>query len=136
MKPSRLVTSGGVRRHTVRGIRKITKAALLGGAAAAAIAAAVGVAAPANARDFVTTEVNWGGQNCIWIWDAYGSKTARRGGHAIYDNIAYSGGLVGLDPEMSGADWISCTSWVNGVKVHSDATSRGSGHEVTCLFTL
>ena len=42
MKPSRLVTSGGgVRRHTVRGMRKITKAALVGGGAAAAIAAAL-----------------------------------------------------------------------------------------------
>ena len=49
MKPSRLVTSGGVRRHTARGMRKITKAALVGGAAAAAIAATVGVAAPAQA---------------------------------------------------------------------------------------
>ncbi len=38
MKPSRLVTSGGVRRHTVRGMRRITKAALVGGAAAATIA--------------------------------------------------------------------------------------------------
>ena len=49
MKPSRLVTSGGVRHHTGRGMKKITKAALLGGAAAAAIAATVGVAAPAQA---------------------------------------------------------------------------------------
>ena len=49
MKPSRLVSSGGVRRHTVRGMRKITKAALLVGAVAAAIAATVGVAAPAQA---------------------------------------------------------------------------------------
>ena len=47
MKPSRLVTSGGVRHHTGRGMKKITKAALMGGAAAAAIAATVGVAAPA-----------------------------------------------------------------------------------------
>jgi hypothetical protein len=31
MKPSRLVTSGGVRRHTLRGLRKITKTALAGG---------------------------------------------------------------------------------------------------------
>jgi hypothetical protein len=52
MKPSRLVTSGGVRRHTVRGMKKITKAALVGSAAAAAIAASVGVAAPAQASVF------------------------------------------------------------------------------------
>ena len=51
MKPSRLVTSGGVRRHTARGMKKITKAALVGGAAAAAIAATVGVAAPAKASE-------------------------------------------------------------------------------------
>ena len=49
MKPSRLVTSGGVRRHTVRGMKKITKAALLGGLATAAIAATVGMASPAQA---------------------------------------------------------------------------------------
>ena len=49
MKPSRLLTSGGVRRSTVRGMSKITEAALMGGAAAAAIAATVGVAAPAQA---------------------------------------------------------------------------------------
>ena len=49
MKPSRLVTSGGVRRPTARGMKKITKAALLGGAAAAAIATTVGMASPAQA---------------------------------------------------------------------------------------
>ena len=49
MKPSRLVTSGGVRRPTGRGMKKITKAALMGGAAAAAIAATIGIAAPAQA---------------------------------------------------------------------------------------
>ena len=51
MKPSPLLTSGGVRRHTARGMKKITKAALVGGAAAAAIAATMGVAAPANASE-------------------------------------------------------------------------------------
>jgi hypothetical protein len=38
MTPSSLVTSGGVRRHTARGMKKITKAALAGGAAAVALA--------------------------------------------------------------------------------------------------
>ena len=51
MKPSRPVTFGGVRRRTFRGMRKITKAALLGGAAAAAIAATVGMASPASASE-------------------------------------------------------------------------------------
>ena len=52
MKPSRLVTSGGVRHHTGRGMKKITKAALVGGAAAAAIAATVGLASPAQADSY------------------------------------------------------------------------------------
>ena len=68
MKPSRLVTSGGVRRPTVRGMRKITKAALVGGAAAAAIAATVGMASPAQADAqsyFNTLEHNF---NWV-IWD-------------------------------------------------------------------
>ena len=49
MKPSRLVTSGGAPHPTGRGRKKISKAALLSGAAAAAIAGTVGVAAPAQA---------------------------------------------------------------------------------------
>ena len=49
MKPSRLATSGGARRHTARGMKKITKAAVMGGAAAAAIAATVGIAPAASA---------------------------------------------------------------------------------------
>jgi len=51
MKPSRLVTSAGLRRHAARGMTKFTKAALLSGAAAAAIAGTLGMASPANASE-------------------------------------------------------------------------------------
>ena len=68
MKPSRLVTSGGVRRPTVRGMRKITKATLAGGAAAV-IAATVGVASPAQAHSghLVEVDVSWSGTSCIYF---------------------------------------------------------------------
>jgi hypothetical protein len=54
-------------------MRKITKAALVGGAAAAAIAAIVGMASPANAYSYahsITTEIEWGGSYCIPTWSA------------------------------------------------------------------
>ena len=51
MKPSRLVTSAGLRRHAAGGMKKFTKAALLSGAAAAAIAGTLGMASPANASE-------------------------------------------------------------------------------------
>jgi len=47
-------------------MKKITKAALVGGAAAAAIAATMGVAAPANAYGYTAYNVvEWGGASCI-----------------------------------------------------------------------
>ena len=59
---------------------------------------------------------------------------AQASGHHVVTNV--TGGDIGLDPEMSGAAWISCAVFVDGYLVHSDATTRGSGHEVTCMTTL
>ena len=101
MKPSRLVTSGGVRHHTGRGMKTITKAALMGGAAAAAIAATVGVAAPANAYSdetyFLDLQVSHG-----WvIWDPAGHVAKARNvcyqlnyanGYQVTSNVYYANG--------------------------------------------
>jgi hypothetical protein len=118
-------------------MKKQLKAALVGGAAAAAIAATVGVAAPAQASSHhVVTEVFWSGQSCIRIWDGLsGSLRTRCGGNAVFEEYRTSGD-IGLDPEMSGADWIGCNIRIDGYIVHSDSTTRGSGHEVTCVYTL
>ena len=59
MKPSRLVTSGGVRRNTVRGMRKITKAALAGGVASAAIAASLAGCAAAHSDSHANCAMKW-----------------------------------------------------------------------------
>jgi hypothetical protein len=43
------------------------------------------------------------------------------------------GEWVGVDPEMSGAETMSCALSVNGVVMVSDFGVRGDGYEVTCL---
>jgi hypothetical protein len=145
MKPSRLVTSGGVRRHTVRGMRKITKAALVGGAAAAAIAATVGMASPANAYSYahsVTTEITWGGSYCIPTWSAglYNRYTTGFdtlcGGSRTFTEIARPGEWYGADPDMGNASWVACTTWVDGHLDMSDYASAGNGHEASCLDVM
>ena len=85
MKPSRLATSGGVRPHTGRGMKKISKAALLSGAAGAAIAATVGAAAPAQADtgQFVYAV------NAIGIYSDDGWSGIANVGWQICSDLAY-----------------------------------------------
>jgi hypothetical protein len=140
MKPSRLVTSGGARRHTARGRKKITKAALVGGAAAAAIAATVGVAAPANARTAeITTVVSWVGGDSVLAVDYPGEGVVleRSYSKTATDHwYAYSGAQIGADPIMRDANFISCQLYVNGRLDYSDYGYAGDGHDVTCVRTL
>ena len=95
MKPSRLVTSGGVRRHTGRGMKKITKAALVGGAAAAAIAATVGIAPTASATPVENT---WYLQSLVnkgWeIWDV---NLLLQQGNQVCNDIDNIPGWTGAD---------------------------------------
>lgn len=110
---------------------------LITGVGLAAAAVGLATAAPAQASGHhVVTNVTWSGANCIWIWDGMsGGQSRQCGGHASFEEYR-TGGDIGLDPEMSGAAWISCAVFVDGYLVHSDATTRGSGHEVTCMTTL
>ena len=147
MKPSRLVTSGGVRRDTARGMRKSTKAALVSGAAAAAIAATVGVAAPANAYpaygapNAVTFYTYWGGTDCISIEGAqlYNQRATSFhtgcGGGWTWNEVAGPGEIFGGDPIMGSASWASCKVYVNGDLVYSDYATAGDGTDVNCLRT-
>ena len=144
MKPSRLVTSGGVRRHTGRGMRKISKAALVGGAAAAAIAATVGVAAPANAHYHnVTSIVTWRGADCIAIEgpsissNGYGLGTASFcGGSSSASYNIPVGGLAGANPIMGHASWITCATYIDGVLKETDYAYAGDGHDANCLWRI
>lgn len=44
-----------------------------------------------------------------------------------------AGQWIGVDPEMSGAETLSCTLAVNGTVILDDYAGRGDGTEVTCL---
>lgn len=44
------------------------------------------------------------------------------------------GEWVGVDPEMSGADVLSCSIAKNGHVIFADSAARGDGTEVTCLY--
>jgi hypothetical protein len=117
----------------------IKKGASLVGLVAAAVVGAAALAPTASAAGgthHVVTTVDWAGTPCIDIWSGlYSTLTTHCGGVAQFEEWRTSGD-IGLDPEMSGADWISCNIWVDGVRWHYDRTYRGSGHEVTCMVTL
>ena len=143
MKPSRLVTSGGVRRHTVRGMRRITKAALVRTAAAlavagAALAATTGIAHADSGAPSVTY-VHWVGADCIAVATAASDPTLATtrsvcGGMWRWsEGNIWPGDLFGADPVMGHAAWIECWISRNGRVVWSDSASAGDGTDVTCL---
>lgn len=49
--------------------------------------------------------------------------------------LAIPGRWVGVDPEMSGADTMSCTLQTGGETILRSTATRGDGTEVTCLAT-
>jgi hypothetical protein len=112
---------------------------LIAGAIGAAAVAAVSLASSASANVYggyyATTEVQWGGSNCIAVNEAYGYSDYLCGyGQSWHrDEIVYSGQDFGLDPVMGGADWISCQVYVDTRLVWSDYGSRGDGTDVNCL---
>jgi hypothetical protein len=147
MRPSHLVTAGGVRRHTVRGMSKTTKAALAGGVTAAAIAATVGIAAPASASygmHRITSVVEWGGADCIAIEGPYASNpyltgTASTCNYTGVSSASYSvpsGALAGANPIMGHASWISCEVYIDGGLYQTDYASAGDGHDANCLWRV
>ena len=106
-------------------MKKISKAALVGGVAAAAIAATVGVAAPANARvATITTVVTWVGGDSWLAVDYPGEGVVMEGSSTkvVTDHwTAYSGDRIGADPIMGDADYIACSLYVNGEPEYSDS---------------
>ena len=137
MKPSRLVTPAACDVTPFVASKKITKAALAGGAAALAVAGAVGVAAPAQAGTaHITTVVTWTGPD-NWLEITYPNGNWIQYGHfAATQDYASSGQLVGVDPIMGNADRITCSLFVNNQLVVSDSANAGDGTDANCLRTL
>ena len=127
-------------------MKKISKAALVGGVAAAAIAATVGVASPAQAaahRHNVTSIVNWGGVDCIAVegpsiasnGHTLGTASICGGSSSANYNIP-AGGFAGANPIMGHAYWISCAIYIDGVLKETDYASAGDGHDANCLWVI
>jgi Protein of unknown function (DUF732) len=117
-EPSPVVTFGGVRRHTARGMRKISKAALMGGAAAAAIAATVGVAAPASSYTADDAFLDTLSANGV-IWTSTDSVIAE--GHQVC--AAFDMGY-GFHPVVDAVRSYSLANW-GPYQAMSDRQSAG-----------
>ena len=53
---------------------------------------------------------------------------------AAWDEYRSSSQLIGVDPIMGNADWISCTITVDGRYSYSDYASRGDGTDSAPLL--
>lgn len=106
--------------------------------------AAVPFAEPADALVIyprITITVVWtGAPECIQAWEPAGGDNAKPIALCSSDqwwSQSYQappvGNWIGVDPEMSGAETLSCTVAVNGNIVMDDFAVRGDGHDATCL---
>lgn len=92
-------------------------------------------------RQLITTTVVWTGDaRCITIWVPVGGDQAVPVNACSNDRMWTSsvlapavGSWVGADPEMSGAETMSCMVSVSGGNAISSFAVRGDGNEVTCL---
>jgi hypothetical protein len=90
----------------------------------------------------ITVNVSWTGTPaCITIFVPAGGDYARPiNACSLTHTWATSymapapGQWVGVDPEMSGADTLSCTLAVNSTVIIAATAGRGDGTEVTCLI--
>lgn len=92
-------------------------------------------------RPLITTTVVWTGKpHCITIFVPVGGDQASPINACSNDRMWTSsymapapGSWIGADPEMSGAETLSCMVTSQGGKSVSDFGVRGDGHEVSCL---
>lgn len=97
---------------------------------------------------FAVTRVEWAGNPCVQVYGASQNNPyligapvwqcdTTPGMHwAEWVESRTTGQVVGVDPEMGGNAWISCTLWVNGrIEAHAEATA-GNGVQVSCLRTV
>lgn len=89
----------------------------------------------------VMTIVKWSGIDCIAARTADGQRylcktVGQPRSEAVVEHGMAVGDLVGLDPAMGKAAWISCELFLNGSPTMSDAAPAGDGSDVTCLTVL
>ena len=89
----------------------------------------------------VMTIVKWSGADCIPARTADGNRdlcntVAQPRSDAIVKHGHSVGDLVGADPAMGRADWVSCELFLNGSPTMHDVALAGDGSDVTCLTVL
>jgi hypothetical protein len=89
----------------------------------------------------VMTIVKWSGTDCITVRTATGQRdlcdsVQRPASEAVVEHGKAVGDLVGVDPVMGHAAWISCELYLNGSPYMGDTALAGDGSDVTCLRVL
>ena len=109
---------------------------------AAAVAAAVSVAPPAQAQQgaFITSIVYWTGPNCIPVRYSEGFSTSvamKCGGYSERTYFAAPGMYIGADPmPFDTTVTLGCSLLINGVPNNTDYAPSGDRHNVDCLRVL
>jgi hypothetical protein len=85
--------------------------------------------------------VKWSGTDCIPARTADENRdlcktVGQPRSEALVEHGHAVGDLVGVDPVMGQADWVSCELYLNGSPTMSDAALAGDGSDVTCLTVL
>lgn len=89
----------------------------------------------------VMTTVTWSGSDCIPIRTVNGQSDLcdiyqQPPSEAVVEHGKAIGDLVGVDPIMGHADWVSCDVYLNGNLYFRDFGRAGDGSDVNCLVTL
>jgi hypothetical protein len=89
----------------------------------------------------VMTIVKWSGTDCISVRTATGQRDLcdpyqQPPSEAVVEHGKAIGDLVGVDPIMGHAAWISCEMFLNGSPTMNDVALTGDGSDVTCLKVL
>jgi hypothetical protein len=89
----------------------------------------------------VMTIVKWSGTDCVSARTADGQRdlcntVAQPHSEAVVEHGRAIGDLVGVDPVMGDAAWVSCEMFLNGSPTMNDVALAGDGSDVTCLKVL
>jgi hypothetical protein len=89
----------------------------------------------------VMTIVSWSGADCIPIRTSWGQRqlcdsVQQPAGEAVVEHNKHAGDLVGVDPMMGDADWISCQVFLNGSPQMGYSATAGDGTDANCLRVL
>jgi hypothetical protein len=122
----------------------VLKNAVIAGTAVAAVATAVGLAAPAHAAmSRIVSEVYWSGPACIPVVSPnypsghYTQTSMICGGHSTATYYAFPGEYIGADPRPNDATvTLGCSLYIDGNLAYQDYARDGDHHDVNCLRIL